>query len=250
MFDLSSSDDGRLVLSTVRSNIEAGALEEFSKAGGFGPPNDFSFAELIRILDDGDFPIRNHYNLQWAIYECGVEVVRELSSWAKMFVCSVYLYCNKRRQWGMSVESDYFYSLTEEAAKVGGEYADVAAKFLAWLERHVAADVGYDNYFLLLAWLMVKRSMGGPADADVLETIDALSQIGYTAQQIDDLSVSVTRPPGWLALSKLLPPVPDVSEDRYDQIIMGNALEGFGRYELRCSEARTVSQRGHHLGKG
>ena len=120
----------------------------------------------------------------------------------------------------MTVDSDYLFLIAEQSVKSGSAYAGAATMFIEWVGKFVIADDGYEDYFLLIAWLVLKR-ISEEIDADFFEAVSILQSRNNLAQQIEELSESMIPASDWLALVEKLPPVGGVGKDTWTKIIGG-----------------------------
>lgn len=168
--------------------------EEFGRLtaeAGFNEPNEFDIDRLRQPLVRSNFPASDFYEYQWAIHECGLDQICSYSPAMQVYLASIYVYCNKRQQWGIRIESDYYYlGISAVLDSPMPELARQFSSFLEWLCECVPSDEGYDDFFALLAWIMLRRIVS-PSDSDgILRVVEILLAKGYSDEQLSELTVS------------------------------------------------------------
>jgi hypothetical protein len=210
---------GPELLRHCKERIDLGEFEALREEPGFSPPNTFSVDELMQPLLRGRFPEDKHYEYLWAIYECGLELLERCSAAMRVYLSSLYVYCNKRRAWGMTVECDYYYALITTAKEPGTDFPpDEILAFIEWLIDHVEAGEGYDDYFCLLSWAFLRRIAGRTGDARFREVLAELVARGYSKERLAELTVSDRWPAPWLELHRSLGPA-DGAEKEFERLI-------------------------------
>ena len=219
----SPSTAGAELLRHCKERIDADEFEALREAPGLSEPNTFSVGELVQPLRRERFPEDNHYEYLWAIYESGLEVVERCSAAMRVYLSSLYLYCNKRRAWGMTVECDYYYLLIEAAkqADAGFQPAEILA-FIEWLYEHVRADAGYDDYFCLLSWAFLRRVAGRTGDEHFRQVLAELASRRYSSDRLAELTVSDRWPAAWLELHRDLAPLGGAVDKEFERLICGS----------------------------
>jgi hypothetical protein len=198
------------ILGSIDARVRHSDFDSLRAEAGFSAPNEFPVERLITLLRTRQFPRSDWYEYEWAIYECGFEALERLEPTMRMFLAFIYIYCNKRQQWGITIESDYYWLLIQTARS---EPADLSLSFIAWLNDHVSADVGYDDYDCLLSWLMLRRIRGDTSDPMFSAVVETLAKRAYTADQLSVLTVSDRDAASWLSLHRQLPGSIDSATD-------------------------------------
>lgn len=193
-------------LGFIRGRIEWAEFSKLSKEGGFDDPNNFNIEQIIRPLKNGAFPRKNHYEYMWAIYECSVKRLQGYSKSMQIYIASLYIYCNKVQQWGMSVESDFYYLIVNaELSQLDLDEIRQLLIFLEWLHEYVRADHGYDDYFCLLSWTFLRRLIKLTNDKSFQMIATNLMSRNYTKSYLAELSVSEMTPDNWYELHQRIP---------------------------------------------
>lgn len=219
----SSSEQGSQFLQHLRDKIHVGEFHLLNEEGGFTAPNDYlSVKSLEEVLNANEFPREEFYEYQWAIYGCELNRLREYSVWMQLFLASLYVYCNKRKQWGITVDSDFYYLAITLALQESqcDEISILYLSFLEWLQDHVESDVGYDDYYCLLTWALLRRLTGTTSHACFLNVVDLLIEKGYSASDIETLTESEYGIDAWNELHQRIY-CPAQLKTQFDRIIQG-----------------------------
>lgn len=221
LFSCSSSQEG-VFLALLSKNLEVGEWDRLQHEGGFREPNCFEIEAFKRILEELQFPRTSFYEYQWAIYECGVPRLLRYSAWMQTFLSSVYLYCNKRQQWGIEIQSDYFYVMASLNTDGQGPVAlwEATIQFLEWLYECVKPGQGYRDYYCLLTWSMLRRLSGADPDCLLERVVEILLARKYTPEEIELLTVSDRNQGAWYRLHQEIP-CPEKLREPFERIILG-----------------------------
>jgi hypothetical protein len=216
------STAGRELMRHCKERIDAREFDALREEPGFSPPNTFSVEELMQPLARERFPEENHYEYLWAIYECGLGLLERCSAAMRVYLASLYVYCNKRRIWGTTVECDYYHALIHITRESRTDFrpAELLA-FIEWLNDHVPAAEGYDDYFCLLSWAFLRRLAGRTDDERFREVIAHLGAKRYSKERLAELAVSDRWPAAWLELNRLLPAAGAGIEKELEHLISG-----------------------------
>lgn len=210
-------------LNFLRIKIDDEEFRLLQSEAGFNAPNEFDVENIKRCVVLGEFPNDDFYEYLWAIYECGWENLRRYSPWMRACIASFYIYCNKRRQGPVEVESDYFLLAIEAALET--QKPELPARFLdfiEWLHDSVPAAEGYDDYFALLSWGLLQR-MAQTRKEDVLRAVlDVLLNKGYSTERLTELTVSDRGIESWLDLHRRLPSAGASIDKDFERIIAGH----------------------------
>jgi hypothetical protein len=195
-------DNGFKLLSVLHTKITSQDLEVLSYQGGFQPPNDFNVYRIERVLETGQFPLEDHYEYAWAIYECSLGIIQRMSPYIKVLLSALFIFCRKRTSWGVPIENEYYQLGLDGVFECGEDSLSSAfLGFLNWLNAEVAAvEDGYESYFSLLslAYLSANR---GQANGEVFEMLlDELSE-KVTNRTDADLTISSAGLSWWREIS-------------------------------------------------
>lgn len=222
MFDLDSATDEKY-LSHIEARICFAELHTLATEPGFTDPNQFPFERILAPLKEKQFPLQDHYEYCWAIYECGFDRIERCSKWVKLYLASLYIYCNKRKQWGLKIESDYYYMVISAETNEGvTDCSQQFLRFLEWLHEDVVEDEGYDNYYLLLSWSLLRRLRNEVSDCVFQDVLRTLISKQYSADNIFALTVSERGGSAWYDLYRSIPmPLNYVETYEFDAIVKG-----------------------------
>lgn len=216
--------DGVHFLDALSDNIVDGDLASLAGSGGFGPPNAFEYERILSPLRERKFPDHDFYEYVWAIYECGYEAIAMLPRWARLYIASLYLYCNKLKQWSIDIESDYYYMILVGELEEGITDCSLwFLKFIEWLFECVSQDEGYEDYFLLLSWVLLRRLRGDANEQVYNSVMDVLLAKDLSGDDLRMLAVSDRGMSSWLEIHKRIPLRYRYSSDDYEKIICGKA---------------------------
>ncbi len=220
MFNTQSSEPYEF-LKKLENDIDFDEFTELAAMAGFSDPNNFPIEKITNILETKSFPTEDHYEFLWAIYECGRDELTHMSCPMRIYLASLYVYCNKIYLWGTAIESDYYLIMLNAAIESeSGEYETLLC-FVEWLHDYVQPDEGHDDYFCLLTWIFLQRKARLTNRFEFQKVLTFLEAKQYTQQQLDELTVSDNWRENWLGLSDSLPVVYDVEAERYTKIIYG-----------------------------
>ncbi len=188
-------------LKELKIHIPKFELESLGKEAGFVYPNGFSIENIERILLCEKMPGDDFAEYIWAIYECNYENLERYSPWVRVLVSSVYTYCYKINQAGVSVQSDYFWlgiraALDDES----GNVAKFFFGFIDWLCFSVKPDDGYDDYYSWVSWLCLKKIINDSNCDDYWGVVNELLSREYDHEFIDSMDVSMNRSESWWAI--------------------------------------------------
>lgn len=205
MFD-SSRVTGSKFIEFIKKQIDMKEFSALSREAGFADPNTFTVEQVVQPLIDEEFPQYDHYEYLWAIFESDLERLRRYSRWMKIYLSSLYIYCNKVKQWGMVVESDYFYLVVEtELDDPDLDSARQFLTFLEWLYEYVEGDDGYDDFYCLLTWTLLRRLIGATDDELFLRVRKTLSDRIPLERHLSELTVSKRDVSSWFDLHQRIP---------------------------------------------
>lgn len=209
-------------LTILRRQISAEEFQRLRTEAGFSPPNDFPIQRFVQILERSLFPTTDLMELQWALYECGIDRLREYTPWMKTYAAAVYVYCNKRRQWSVNIESEFYHMVIHTALdpSLCAKLAPPFLSFIEWLSDKVEPDVGYDDYYCLLSWLLLRRGLQRTDDDGFRSIVEALLARQYTTETISMLSVAENNLERWWQLHEQLP-CPDRFRSDFERIVLG-----------------------------
>ena len=219
----STNEVGPDFLQTLHKCIDKKEFSLLAKEGGFTDPNNYiTVDEFILVLASHEFPKNNFYEYEWAIYESGYSRIRNHSNWMQLFLASLFVYCEKRKHFGLEISSDYHYLVlllaleNPDVKKLGALYLS----FLEWLQDHVQPDTGFDDYYCLLTWLLLRRITNTSDHPDFLTVLDILEKRNYSTEELQELTVSDRGIESWLDLHMQIPCSKEL-EERFENIIFG-----------------------------
>ena len=218
----SSAAVGSEFLALLRNRISVEEVQALRGEPEWGPPNELDFDSIVAPLHNAEFPSAGFYEIEWAIYECGWDSLRLYSAPLRIYLACLYVYCNKRRQWSIVVDSDYFYLAIE--AVMGLEQpvsSQQFAGFVEWMSDHVTPDAGYENYYELLSWALMQR-VAPTANADTLRAVlGVLLAKDYDPGRLAESTVSDRGVAAWLALHHRVPSAGAAIDEQFERIILG-----------------------------
>jgi hypothetical protein len=217
----SKPSNGSNFLKVLSNNIADDELAVLEGVGGFGPPNNFEFEKILALLREHRFPVRDFNEYVWAIYECGYEMIATLPAWPRLYVSSLYLYCDDMKLGSMEIESDYYYmNLVGELEEGVSDCSFQFLKFLEWHFKNIRA--GEENYFPLLSWLLLRR-LRGDADEQVYDNVmQVLVANNYSSDLMRIFFTNSDRGMNsWLDIHKRIPLRYRYSSHDYERIICG-----------------------------
>lgn len=222
LFD-SRQTQGIEFLEIVGANISLKEFDLLHSEAGFNAPNNFPIKLIIHPLLNKQFPVKDLYEYEWAIYECGFDCLWDYSAWMKIYLASLYIYCNKRRQWGITIESDYYYlviktALEQQAKEI--ELVSVFLSFVEWLYDWVEADDGYNDYYCLLSWTLLHRLSNSINHKYFRQVVDLLLAKRYSGEELSMLTVSDRGSEAWFGLHQRISH-PETLEADFERIIRG-----------------------------
>lgn len=213
-------------LEVLSSHIEIEEFDLLCAEAGFSAPNYFSIEAVTRVLLSRQFPHEKEYEYEWAIYECGFDRLWNYSAWMRIYLASLYIYCNKRQQWGITIESDYYYLAIVTALDQKSKEEQLISAFISfieWLNNCVEADTGYNDYYCLLAWTLLRRLSGSTDHKDFRKVVDFLLEKHYSAEELTELTVSDRGIDAWFDLYQKIPCSEALKTD-FEMIIRGEPM--------------------------
>lgn len=175
------------------------------------------------MLEIRRFPEDDATEFGWAIYECGLDRLEKMDPWGLLLLASICLYSQKKAAWGESLDGHLFYLLAKKVFEVEDvDFRNAVILFLEWLNDCVLANEYYDDYYLLLSWLMLKWELCEEADARFETIVDTLKHRKLTKEDINLNNDSPTvRSDQWLALTEKIPRVAAIDRDSIRDIVCG-----------------------------
>jgi hypothetical protein len=224
MFTRSKVDDGARFLREVEESIDRNDLMTFSNEFGFKGPKNLPFERIVEVLDEHRFPSSDRFKYGWTIYECGAKTIATYSEWVRLFVSSIYLYTYKVEPFDGKYDGEFLFLLLEGAMHDDrSKFARLLLLFLEWMYDHVPSGAEYDDYYLLLTWVLLKIQLREAADPAFPSVVSILKNKNYSW---DDIRLNTggldAQPEDWFALLERLPDVPDADQDVLVRIICGN----------------------------
>ncbi|ESQ15250.1 MAG TPA: hypothetical protein DDY14_17675 [Chromatiaceae bacterium] len=213
-----------MFLQALSERISLGEFDLLGEEGGFTDPNEYISVEAFAgILEERRYPRNNWYEFQWAIYECDYERLDQYSIWMRLFLASVYVYCNKKKKWGVDVESDFYYSivLLAIADSESNELASQALSFIEWLHDCVEPDSYYDDYFCLLTWSLLRRLTNSTEHASFSDVMTTLLEKNYSSDRFTELTDSDCGIDAWSRLNRSIA-CPESLKKDFDKVGLGS----------------------------
>ena len=215
--------DGCRFLRSLCERVDRRGFILLGQAAGFVTPNTYiAVGEFEAVLTSHEFPESNHYEFLWAIHESGHGEIDGHSKWMRLFLAALYVYCDKRKQSGILISSEYHYmvlSLVENEPD-GEEIGSLYMSFLEWLQVHVEPDTGFDDYHCLLTWLLIRRLSDTSERPDALRVLDVLDGRRYRVEELEFLTVAERGMDFWLDLHLRIP-CPKELEEKYERVLIG-----------------------------
>jgi hypothetical protein len=206
IFSESSPEDGAIFLRKLKKYIQEETLASFSREDGFNDPNNFLFLRIESILKKNIFPDKDFGEYAWAIEECGIERIAAQDPWVRLFACSIQLFARKIVPGGIVPESEFLYLMAEGAVQNSeSEYLSLILLFLEWLHEHVESVEEYEDYYLLLCWLLVKWLKKETKDENFSQVIKTLRGKNLSKEEIEILSGSSVMCDRWLTVTESIP---------------------------------------------
>jgi hypothetical protein len=208
------------LLACVRTQITKKELDQFATEAGFVDPNCFDFDNMRRPLRDLSFPLGNHFEYMWAIYECGLPRLLRFSPALRQYVASIYLHCNRQCAWGMTVQGDYYHLLTQATL----QNRSSVARVMAWLETLAevnGATQDFDPRFARFCWValdnVVRRDSASLQRKEFLRLLREPASPSF----VDGLRVCETTAQRWEELYDAT--WSGLGEDRFEAVFFGIA---------------------------
>lgn len=174
-------DADRALLSSLASIVSESDIDALASEGGFQSPNSFDVSKIRAPLELLTFPQSEDYEYMWAIHECGPRALCSHPSALRLYLSALYVYCNKRMVWTLTVQGDYYYMFVETALALP-RFRMVAADFLGWLGRSETCDAGYDRRFCLISEYLLRAAQCQCRIADGI----AEQLLGESSLQLQD----------------------------------------------------------------
>jgi hypothetical protein len=225
MYLRSAMNSAELLLAHLRTQIANEELDRLAMEAGFVEPNQFDFENMTRPLRNLSFPLDNAYEYMWAIYECGLPRLVSFSPPLRQYIASIYLSCNRQCIWGMTVQGDYYYLLTQATLQNRSSLVHV----MAWLEtlaESANAAQGFDPRFARFCWVTLDNATHGEsASVRRLEFAKLLHEPA-TPSLMDELNVCETTAETWKELYEST--LNAIDEDGFGALFFGKRDRSIG----------------------
>lgn len=211
MFGSIDVNYGEKFLDKLSKTIDADSLARYGMSSGFNEPNSFSFGNVLSILRSKKFPIDRYYDFQWAIHESGWLEFNDCAESVRLFIGSLYVYCNRNESWGLQIEGDYYFTMVRDQLKTG-ENSESFPKFLEGLYEQVPVADRTQDCYLLLSWVLLRWHSGNCSSELWRSAIDELKMKSRSSGDVvgnnDSIYVHAAQ---WLALVDGLTDTPELS---------------------------------------
>ncbi len=174
-------------------------------------PNPASIQELSEIIHSAILPINNKAaQVAFLIHELGRDFFARFGTPERMYVRSIYVYCNKRLPLGVEVSGDYFFLASRDicSGENGLQFGSKYLAFLEWLHSEVKSHPSYCDFFLLLSWISVRRRFEDFSDP-FGQVLSELLNLRGTVADLIELNDSVVFLESWERLHGELPCLPE-----------------------------------------
>ena len=211
-------------LGFLKKSLVDDELNWLSSKGDFSifSTHHFPLDQFLAPLHRGEFPREDHLEYLSAIFECGIEVFNNCSRPLQIYVTALYVQCEKAKGWSFELSSEFYFREIEREGQSGpSKYSDMFLLFLEWLHFYGTCDVGYDDYHLLLSWVLVARISGVEKFPNLNSAVEYLTGKCYTREDIELLSTSSIVWSDWLELSKKIPSAGARLDLEIERIIKG-----------------------------
>ena len=210
-------------MAKIRNAVSLDEFRLLGKEGGFTDPNEYISVDLFKhVLKRGEFPEEGFYEYQWAINECEFGRLQGYSVEMQIFLSSLYVYCNKRKLWGVTADSDYYYLAISLVVNnsLKTPLALEYLSFLEWLQDTVEPDVGYEDYYCLLTWVFLRRLTETTNHPQFKEVMRLLLAKNLTQSEIECFTDSERGMDAWIELNEIIP-CPVLLKESCEQIVWG-----------------------------
>ena len=219
---LSHAEDERKVLSFFEKQIKPQELSKLSELGGFCDPNNFPVSRFLDPLREKHYPQKDFADFRWAINESEIAHLKQLSQVLQFYLSSLYIYCNKIEPGGLDIEGDcYFLTIQSELSTGISQSSEYFLMFIEWLYDHVEEGEGYEDYYLLLGWLLFRRLRQDGSREIFSKVFDALKNKHYPREVLETLTVSENGINEWLTLNRQIPGLHGYTPEDFEPIIRG-----------------------------
>jgi hypothetical protein len=184
------------------------------------PTDVLDVAKLRALLASRGYPTSDFYEYVWTIYEIGLRDLGEYPTGLRVWIASLYVYCNKRKQWAITIDSDYWELLVAAGMdETSLDWARQLLRFTQWMLECTPSDDGYEDYYALLSLGLLQRIAGSQESLD--DVLDALETKGYATERLLELTVTDGSIEAWLDVHRRAPSAGDVRDRRFERVITG-----------------------------
>lgn len=203
-------DGGARLLRALRLAIGDAEVAALGALAGLEEPNTFTLGRLTGPLISGAFPDTDFFEFMWAINESPTAQIRALPLASRLYLCAVYVYCNKQHSWSVTAESSYFFELVRPLSHPeGSSWRGFVRDFLEWLHEFVTPTDDYDDYWCLVAWSICRLADRQDGDNSVHDVVASLESRRLSAEDLSLMTVSDEDPERWVGLLNEF----DISDD-------------------------------------
>ena len=173
-------------LQLLSGKITPSELDLLSHEAGFLPPVSFNFHRIQNILEQHTFPKNDHIEYCWALAECGLFRFYEFGNEIRIFVSSIYTYCNAIEPLGTRLESDFFWMGVEGVLRSrDAELTSAAVEFFTMLERTHEGCSEEHRYFCLLSICFLQTGNMHTIDEHLIDRIAILKSLANSKNDLD-----------------------------------------------------------------
>lgn len=209
----------RELLDRLARTIEESELAQLEKKPGFNEPNTFDFDQMRRPLRDLRLPDTDHYEYLWAISECGLESFADCTCPMSLYIAALYVHCNRKHIWTLTVQGDYYFMLVESAA----QDAEAIETVKCWLPRlfdTAGADVGYEPRLAHFSWLTLSH-IGRPPEPSRLAAVHRALRCVPSPDWLGELYVGERGVAAWRDLYSRVCAVGGHQRSDFDEFFLG-----------------------------
>lgn len=168
-------------------------------------------------LARGADPLSDLGNYLVCIEECiDTEGLRCSSGWIRLYLTALHTYCDSIEP--STERPDYLFLMIDSELDAGGTVcADLFADFIEWVSEEVPRSADYDNYYIVLTWLLFRRLRGTTTQAQWDVVMNKLLATNKTVS-----SVGGNIEPGrWLDLHRRIPLKYGATNEQFETVICG-----------------------------
>ncbi len=203
------------------------AQERFPEAKLLGTLQRFD--EAHRKLVDGEEPTSDIGNYKWCIEEfIGIDGLRDKSLWTKLYFVSLHTYCD----WSEPsvANGDLLWLMVEAETVMGGTIcADFFIEFIEWLGKDIPRSPDYNDYLLMLAWLLLCRLRDVTTKMQFDSVKARLIASSHTVADLVEIGGGGRDADAWFTLHQQIPLRYAEANEEFKKIIFGPKYSHRGR---------------------